>query len=281
MESKYKYSSLEDFLNSNRLDVDGVLDDGWGAKFAVKGREVYAAILFCDISSFSRRSYNLAPIETLILVNNFFAWISAEALKDCPGIVDKYIGDEIMVVFSKEFGSADPVADAIQTARFMAEKDALNFCPHMGIAAGNVVVGYVGTALKYNCSVFGRPVAIASRCASVKPGKGLSATIVFPAELWGDRKYAEIFPPIKYIYPDGKIQVMPPSWTMSPSRVISMKNMPDIEIIEIISECFWRPSESIEDITRSNFKCLKEEGSYHLMRYPHEVDEEQKHDIIK
>ena len=53
-------------------------------------------------SGFSKRTLDLSPTETLIFVNNFFAWISAGALKERPSIVDKYIGDEIMVVFSKE-----------------------------------------------------------------------------------------------------------------------------------------------------------------------------------
>ena len=42
----YKYHSLEDFLISNPLTVDGQLDDGRGAVFPVKGREIEAAILF-------------------------------------------------------------------------------------------------------------------------------------------------------------------------------------------------------------------------------------------
>lgn len=88
-----------------------------------------------------------------------------------------------MVLFSKEFGSKDPFLDAIQTARFMVERDALAFCPHIGIAGGKVAVGYVGTPLKYNCSVFGRPVAIASRCSSIKPKGDGSTSIIFPSNL--------------------------------------------------------------------------------------------------
>jgi class 3 adenylate cyclase len=56
-----------------------MLDDGWGAQFAVKGRELEATILFADIADFSGRTADLTPTETLAYVNNFFAWISAEA----------------------------------------------------------------------------------------------------------------------------------------------------------------------------------------------------------
>ncbi len=180
----YRYNSLEDYLISSYLNVNGVSDDGWGAAYPVKGREIPAVILFADISSFSSRTLDLSSTETLIFVNNFFAWITAEALRDRPGIVDKYIGDEIMVVFSTEFGSKDPIVDAIQTAKMFGERDLHNYGPHMGIAAGEVTVGYVGTPLKYNCSVFGSPVAIAARCASAKLSTMSATTIVCPSTLW-------------------------------------------------------------------------------------------------
>ena len=73
--------------------------------FPVKGREIEATVLFADITAFTSRAGDLTPEQTLFFVNNFFAWITAEALRHRPGIVDKYIGDEMMIVFSKEFGS--------------------------------------------------------------------------------------------------------------------------------------------------------------------------------
>lgn len=92
---KYKYNSLEDFLISNPLSVDGQLDDGWGAWFPVKGREIEATILFADVSSFSKITLELSPTEILIFVNNFFTWITAEGLRGKPAIVDKYIGERL------------------------------------------------------------------------------------------------------------------------------------------------------------------------------------------
>lgn len=166
-----RYNSLEDFLTSTPLNVDGQLDDGWGALYSVKGREIQATVLFADISGFSARTLELSSTETLIFVNNFFAWITAEALRGGTGIVDKYIGDEVMIVFSKEFGSDDPFVEAVQTARWMGEHDVHSFVPHVGIASGGVTVGYVGTPIKYSCSAFGAPVALAARCASEAKAK--------------------------------------------------------------------------------------------------------------
>jgi len=156
------------------------------AYFPVKCCEIEATVLFADIASFSRRTKDLSTIETLIFVNKFFCWITAEALIDKPCIVDKYIGDEIMLIFSKDFGSEDPFIDALQTTRMIAEYDQLGYRPHMGIASGLVTAGFVGTPIKYNCSVFGLPVTIASRCAWIRSVDYHSSSITFPSSLWQD-----------------------------------------------------------------------------------------------
>ncbi len=258
----YKYASLEDFLNSRPLNVDGILDDGWGAFFAVKGVETHAAVLFADISGFSRRTFDLTPTETLIFVNNFFAWITAEALQDQPGIVDKYIGDEMMIVFSEDFGSKDPFLDAIQTARNLAEHDALSFCPRIGIAAGPLVIGSVGTPIKYNCSVFGRVVTLASRCAAVKPTASGSSTIIFPAELWEGRSLTEVFPLRKLTLRDGEMQDQPLVWEEFPARHVEMKNLADVEVVEIGKTVMHLPSMSAEERARKSLDVLREAGMY-------------------
>ncbi len=200
---RYHYNTLDDYLISQPLHIDGLLDDGGFENFCVKGRELDATILFADISSFSSRTQELTATETLIFVNHFFAWITAEAIGHSGVIVDKYIGDAIMLVFSKEFGSEDPFIDAILAARRMAEHDVFSFCPHVGIASGPVTAGFVGTPIRYNCSVFGAAVTLAARCAGVNPtGRGegptkdfFSASFAFPAVEWGTRDLHDVFKP--------------------------------------------------------------------------------------
>lgn len=67
------------------LTVDAQLDDGWGASFPVKGGEIGATVLFADNTGFSGRTADFDPTETLVFVNHFFAWLSAEAFKVVPG----------------------------------------------------------------------------------------------------------------------------------------------------------------------------------------------------
>jgi class 3 adenylate cyclase len=267
----YRYNSLEDYLASRPLDVDGMLDDGWGAAFPVKGREVEAAIVFIDIGGFSRRTHDLSPTETLIFVNNFFCWITAEGLRGMPGIVDKYIGDEMMIVFSKDFGSENPFRDALIAATSMADKDVLAFSPHIGIADGRVIVGYVGTPLKYNCSVFGRPVAIAARCCDLR-SETHPKSIFMPAATWGQKKLSDYLKPTIIRPPQGEPFEEPNAWEVSQPKKVELKNMPELEVVEVFSGLMHWPSRSAEDRAKESFEHLKREGSYRPRRYPFEPD---------
>ncbi len=267
MSVKYRYNSLEDFLVSTTLTVDGQIGDGWGAGFPVKGREVNATVLFSDIAGFSRRTLELSPAETLIFVNHFFAWVTAEALRGSNGIVDKYIGDEMMIVFSEEFGSGDPFEEAVQVSRWMAEHDAFSFCPHIGIASGPVIVGYVGTPMKYNCSVFGAPVALAARCAGIRPEKKsengfVSCSIVFPATEWGNRDFSKVFPPTRYKNPDGSVVEQPHAWEFRSARKVQVKNLPDVEVREIVKRGMYFPQQPPEERAKEALQVLREANRY-------------------
>ena len=260
----YGYHSLEDFLVSKHLTIDAVLNDGAGALMPVKGRELDATVLFADMTSFSSRTLDMSPAETLIFVQWFFAWIGAEALKGGKGIIDKYIGDEVMIVFSKEFGSEDPFLDAVQTARWMADHDPWSFCPHVGIASGQVIAGYVGTPLKYNCSVFGAPVALAARCAGVNPPEDVacSSYMTFPAAEWSNRDFDDVFPPRKLRNPDGSTVEMPHTWEMLEPRDVDLKNMPSTPIQQVVKTSFNLPMQTVEDTTREVLGDIRASGRY-------------------
>lgn len=255
MVDNYRFHSLEDFLTSTQSDIDGQLDDGWGGRFPVKGREIEATILFADITAFSRRTFHLTSTETLVFVNTFFSWITAQALQGGTGIVDKYIGDEVMVIYSTEFGSMDPFQDAIRAGAAMAENDVHDFAPHIGIASGPVTVGYVGTPVKYNVSAFGAPVAMAARCAGVKPGMtdrgAASCCMTFPALDWGSRALDEVLPPTSN-----------KSWDFVASQDVPMKNLPDQAVCQIQRLAGWYPSESADDRAREGVAQLRTDGRY-------------------
>lgn len=245
--------------------ADGVLDDGWNYAYPVKGREIEATVLFADISSFTPRTLTMSPAATLVYVQNFFAWVTAEALHGRPGIVDKYIGDEVMVVFSDEFGSEDPFVDAVRAAAAMSRNDVHAYCPHIGIASGRVIVGYAGTPLRYNVSVFGAPVALAARCAGVKPvgnGRTVSSTIVMPESDWGARDVDDVLPPRMVEQRDGTTK---PDWQrfqLQEERSVKLKGLGEIAIREIHNTGLWFPTLSAENRAIDGLRSLYEAERY-------------------
>lgn len=207
----------------------------------------------------------MSPAATLVFVQNFFAWITEEALRNRPGIVDKYIGDEVMVVFSKEFGSEDPFADAVQTAAAMSRYDVHAYRPHMGIASGPVIVGYAGTSLRYNVSVFGAPVALAARCAVVKPLEEeilISSSIVMPSSDWRNRELDEVIPLETRKEPDGSEIPQPPIFELLGERTVPMKGIGEVRIREIHNTGAWFPTHSIEDRTKDGLYSLYKNNRY-------------------
>ncbi|MFC7597549.1 adenylate/guanylate cyclase domain-containing protein [Terrabacter sp. GCM10028922] len=260
MNPERQYHSLEDFLASTMSHVDGVMDDGFGFGFPVKGREIEAVVLFADISGFSTRTLDMTPAETLVYVQNFFAWVTAEALNGRPGIVDKYIGDEVMVIYSREFGSEDPFADAVNAAAAMSRRDVLAYRPHMGIAAGPVIVGYAGTALRYNVSVFGAPVALAARCASVRQAEDddrvISSTMAFPAADWAYRNLDDVLPPGGIQPADYQV------FELQEPRMVPMKGLDSVEVREIYNTGMWRPTQSAEERAKAGVAYLQTNGRY-------------------
>lgn len=266
------YNSLDDFLISTPYTVDATVGFGPELTYPVKGREVEATVLFSDISGYSARTLDLSPAETLAFVNQFFTWVTALALRGTHGIVDKYIGDEMMIVFSKEFGSEDPFQEAIQVARRMGEQDFFGFVPHVGIASGPVIVGHAGTPLMYNCSVFGAPVALAARCAGIRPDEpeetenafpSYSCSITFPEADWNGRNFDDLFPPTKYQDEKGRIVAEhPTTWELLPARTVTPKNMRELEIREVVDRAFHLPGTPPEESARQVVKEMRAANRY-------------------
>jgi len=167
-----------------------------------------------------------------------------------------------MLLFSKKFGSEDPFKDALRAGSRMVENDVLAFCPHIGIASGNVTAGYVGTPVKYNASLFGTPVNLAARCATVKPVEGSHSSITFPASEWGDKDIKTLIPARKEKNSDGKLIEEPYSWQINNPRIVEIKNMGKIQIRELERQAIWMPQQSAEERAKEIFQLILKGGQY-------------------
>ncbi len=130
-----------------------------------------ATILFADIRGFTTLSEGMPPPELLSFLNEYFSRIS-RVIEQEKGVIDKYIGDEVMAIFGAPLPSADhalrAVAAAVGMLRELARLNDEQQRPTplrigIGIATGPVVAGNVGSPERLNYTVLGDTVNIASR----------------------------------------------------------------------------------------------------------------------
>ncbi|RME86892.1 MAG: FHA domain-containing protein [Zetaproteobacteria bacterium] len=132
-----------------------------------------ATIMFADIRGFTQLVKRYPP-EKLVQTLNAFFDLAAKTIFRFGGMVDKYIGDEVMAVFGAPIAVDAPADRAVAAAvrilellREFNEKQAAAGEPRLGvgigISAGEVVFGAVGSeeTLQYTC--IGLPVNVAAR----------------------------------------------------------------------------------------------------------------------
>ena len=136
--------------------------------------------LFCDIRGFTPISekYKSDPQGLTKLINSFLTPMTDIILKS-GGTIDKYMGDCIMAFWNAPLDCADHQKKAILVAKTMRErmkKLDLGFNIGIGINSGTAVVGNMGSEQRFDYSVLGDAVNLASRLEG--QSKDFNTTIV-------------------------------------------------------------------------------------------------------
>lgn len=140
-------------------------------------KRVPKTLLFTDVRGFT--SYTGShEAERVVGILNKLLEEQSRIIHDCRGDVDKFVGDEVVAVFTGEDGPARACTAALQimdAARLgKVEFDGLSL--GAGIACGDVIQGMIGSARRADFTVIGASVNIAARlCALAKPGQILVA----------------------------------------------------------------------------------------------------------
>ena len=156
--------------------VDGrVRDRIIGAEGALAETK-QVAVLFSDIRDFTALTERSEASAVVGMLNAFFTeWDRVSQAHG--GIIDKFIGDAVMIVFEPREGG-EPARDAVRCARAMLEglgdlRESLTrqgLPPigriGVGIASGPVVMGNIGSARRRNYTAIGDTVNTASRLES-------------------------------------------------------------------------------------------------------------------
>ncbi len=135
------------------------------------GEEREVSVLFADIRGFTSISETLSPPELLQLLNAYLGRMS-RVIEGEQGVIDKYIGDEVMAIFGAPLSFADHAVRAVaagvgmlrELRRFNAEEGhASPLRIGIGIATGPVIAGNAGSPERLNYTVLGDTVNVASR----------------------------------------------------------------------------------------------------------------------
>ena len=145
-----------------------------------EAREV--TVLFGDIRGFTALTGAMEPEHVIEMLNEYMAVLAAEVDR-AGGVVDKFVGDEIMAIFGAPVSHGDDADRAVSAARAMQERMAeLNADRDargepvlglgIGINTGRAVAGNMGSPDRLNYTVLGRSVNLAARlCSGAEAGE--------------------------------------------------------------------------------------------------------------
>ncbi len=163
---------------------------------ALGGERKELTVLFSDIRGFTNISEKIPPEELTVLLNAYFTPMTRSVL-GAGGLLDKYIGDALMAVFGAPLPQSDHSARALSCALCMhaelakirplfADKG-LDLDIGVGINSGEMVVGNMGSAERFDYTVVGDAVNLSSRLESLTRRYGVFCMLGERArELAGD-----------------------------------------------------------------------------------------------
>lgn len=132
------------------------------------GEEVVASVLFTDIAGFSKISEKITPHELTQMLNDYFERLASIIMKE-KGMVNKFIGDAVMAIWGAPLPNPNHAIDAcraaLQMQRAMVEMDPIR-C-RVGINSGTMVAGNLGSRERFEYTVIGDSVNLASRLEGV------------------------------------------------------------------------------------------------------------------
>ncbi len=132
------------------------------------GREVEATVLFTDIAGFSKISEKITPQELTHMLNQYFELLASVIMKE-GGMVNKFIGDAVMALWGVPLDNPNHAVQAcrasLQILRAMLRMEPVR-C-RIGINSGRMIAGNMGSRERFEYTVIGDAVNLASRLEGV------------------------------------------------------------------------------------------------------------------
>lgn len=157
----------------NKVTDQSIAHSLTAGEIELGGEKRQVAVLFADIRGFTPLTETMQPDEVVQFLNEHMSALTRVAQKH-GGVVDKFIGDEIMLIFGAPGPNDQAAEHAMACALDMIEcRIALNKSAAtpaqigIGIATGTVLAGCIGSQDRLNYTVVGPVVNLASRLCSL------------------------------------------------------------------------------------------------------------------
>jgi adenylate cyclase len=137
------------------------------------GAEREIAVMFVDIIGSTSMALEAPPERVVARLNRFFA-VVVEVTAAHGGWVNKFEGDAALCVFGAPTESEDAAGCALRAGRDLhhrLQRDVPEVKAAIGLSAGPAVAGWVGAAQRYEYTVIGDPVNVASRLSELAKGE--------------------------------------------------------------------------------------------------------------
>lgn len=156
-------------------------------KLKLGGDKKDLSVLFSDIRGFTTMSEGMSPEALVQLLNEYLTAMTNIVFKH-DGLLDKYMGDAIMAVFGAPLDQPDHAVRACRTAldmmeemhKFQAKWKAEGkpvFDIGIGINSGDMVVGNMGSEMRFDYTVMGDNVNLGSRLEGINKEYGTNIVI--------------------------------------------------------------------------------------------------------
>jgi adenylate cyclase len=170
--------------------VDQVSENPQRLKLGGESREL--TVLFSDIRGFSTIAEGLSPEALVHLLNEYLTIMTRVVFRD-HGLLDKYIGDGLMAVYGAPLQDPDHAYRACRSAlemmqelRALQARWAAQGLPFLNIGIGIntavMVVGNMGSDLRFDYTVMGDGVNLASRLEGAN--KEYGTNIIVSESTW-------------------------------------------------------------------------------------------------
>jgi adenylate cyclase len=157
------------------------------------GEQVHVAVLFVDVIDSTALAATRSPAEVVAALNAFFG-IVVDVVGRTGGFVNKFEGDAALCVFGAPVHRDDADDCALLAARLLCDRlsDVQGLKAAIGVSAGSVVAGNIGTKERFEYTVIGDAVNEAARLselAKTRPERLLVSASMLAAVEDGERAH--------------------------------------------------------------------------------------------